>query len=262
MRGIIRFSANIGFLWADRPLLGRIDAAAAAGFKAVEVQWPYDVPAEDFGAACRRHQLTPLVVNTQVNFAAGERGLGALPGRERDFAALMDRALAYCATAGFTMINSMAGLVPEAQRAAGREVLIRNLLAASDKAAKQNVTLVVEALNRRDVPGYFYWRVEDAAAVVEAVNRPNVRLMFDIYHAAIEGGDILTRLRRYLPLAAHVQIAGVPDRTEPDEGEIAYPAIFGFLEDAGYTGWIGAEYKPRGETDAGLGWMRTLVKPG
>jgi hydroxypyruvate isomerase len=252
-----RFSANLGFLWPDRPLLERVEAAARAGFRAIELHWPYDVPAAAMKEACRRHGLTLLGLNTAVGDAAqGDFGLGAVPGREAEFQAAVEQSVAYCRGSGATAIHCMAGAVPEDRRAQGRETFLRNLETAAAKA--DGLTLLLEPINPRDKPGYFYSRVGEAIALIEELGKPNVRLMFDVYHVGVTEGDVLTRLERCLPLIGHVQIAAVPSRAEPDEGEIAYPAIFAALDRLGYDGWVGCEYKPRGDTDAGLAWTERL----
>ncbi|SME90155.1 hydroxypyruvate isomerase [Tistlia consotensis] len=252
-----RFSANLGFLWPGRPLLERVEAAARAGFRAIELHWPYETPAAEMKAACARLGLTLLGINTVVGDAAkGESGLGALPGREADFQASVDQSVAWCRGSGAVAIHCMAGVVPPEQKAAARETLLRNLEAAAAKA--EGLTLLLEPLNPRDKPGYFYSTVGEAAAIIAELGRPNVKLMFDAYHVGVTEGDILTRLERHLPIIGHVQIAAVPSRHEPDEGEIAYRAVFERLDSLGYAGWVGAEYLPRGDTDAGLVWTRHL----
>jgi 2-dehydrotetronate isomerase len=248
-----RFSANLGLLWPDRPLLQRVEAAACAGFRAIEMHWPYEVPASDLAAVARRHELTVLGINTAPgDFARGERGLGAVPGREADFQATLDQSIAYAATCGASAIHVMAG------NATDRRVFARNLRLAAAKAARHDLLLLLEPLNPRDNPGYFYSTLAEAVDLLEELALPNIKLQFDVYHVAISEGDVLTKLRRYLPLIGNVQIAAVPSRAEPDEGEIAYPAIFAAVDALGYTGWVGCEYRPRGATDEGLKWLRTL----
>ncbi len=257
-----RFSANLGFLWSDRPLLQRIAAAARAGFGAVELHYPYDVPADAVKAACAEAGVKLLGINTTIGSGADDhRGLGAVPGREADFQALIDQSIAYCRTAGGTSVHAMAGLVPPAERAAATEVFVANLNKAAKKAADQGLIILLEAINQRDMPGYFYSTIEAALAIIDRVGVPNLKLMFDAYHVAVSEGDVLTRLRTNFPRIGHVQIAAVPSRAEPDEGEIAYPAIFKALDELGYGGWIGCEYRPRTTTDEGLKWMKALGLP-
>ena len=252
----MRFSANLGLLWSDRPLLQRIEAAARAGFRAVEMHWPYDVPASEVAATAHRTGVTLLGINTAPgNFAAGERGLGAIPGREREFQATMDQAVEYCRVSGASAIHAMAGNVAAADRERARAVFLANLRIAAAKAAAQNLTVLLEPLNPNDNPGYFYSTLSEAIRLIEALALPNVKLQFDVYHVARAEGDVLAKLDKYRGYIGNVQIAGVPARAEPDEGEIAYPAIFAALDRLPYEGWIGCEYRPRGDTDAGLAWM-------
>ena len=252
---MLRFSANIGFLWPDLPLLGRIAAAGRAGFRAVEMHWPYDIPAEEVAAAAEAAGVVVTGLNTRVG-KAGEFGLGALPGREAEFEAQITEALAYCRITGATMIHAMAGVVPA--DGTSRATFAANLRRAAAEAARQGVTLLLEPINPRDKPGYFYSRIEEGADMIETAAVDNIRLMFDVYHVGVATGDVLRRLETFFPLIGHVQIAAVPSRAEPDEGEIAYPAIFAALETLGYAGWVGCEYKPRGETTEGLSWTERL----
>ncbi len=254
-----RFSANLGFLWPDLPLIERVGAAARAGFKAAEFHFPYAVPAEELREACARHQVKILGINTDIGpGATGHRGLAAVPGREAEFTALADQAIGYCHAIGGTAIHVMAGLVPEEERAAGAGVLVANLKATTAKAAEHGLTILLEPLNPRDMPGYFYSRVEQAAEIIDRVDAPNLKLMFDAYHVGACQGDILTRMREQRDRIGHVQIAAVPSRAEPDEGEIAYGAVLRALDGLGYDGWVGAEYLPRAGTDEGLVWLQSL----
>jgi len=254
-----RFSANLGFLWSDRPLLDRIDAAARAGFKAVELHYPYDVPASEVRKACSNNGIALLGINTNIGAGAeGHRGLAAVPGREAEFEALADQALTYSDAAGGTAVHVMAGLVPEPDRMAAADIFVANLQQTARKAAERNLKILLEPLNHRDMPGYFYSKVEEVVAIIDRVGAPNVKLMFDVYHVGVSQGDVLTRLRAQLARIGHVQIAAVPSRAEPDEGEIAYGAIFKELDALGYGGWVGCEYIPRGSTDDGLAWVQKL----
>lgn len=248
-----RLAANLGHLFTERPLLERIGAAAAAGFAAVELQFPYDLAPSAVKAELARNKLTQLGINTPQS---PESGLAALPGRERDWEAAFARALEYVVAIGGRAIHCMAGTVPPEQRPAAETVFVRNLTHAAAEAAKANITLLIEPLNQRDRPGYFLSRVEHAADVVAKVGAPNVRIQFDCYHVQIMGGDLITRFQKHLPAIGHVQIAAVPSRGEPDEGEINYPAVLEAIDRSGYTGWIGCEYKPRTRTEDGLGWAK------
>jgi hydroxypyruvate isomerase len=249
-----RFSANLGFLWADKPLLERIERAAQNGFKAIELHWPYDTSPEAVKEACKRLGLTLLAANTPLG-NPGESGLAALPGREADFQKVFTEALNWCHAAGATAIHVMPGVIEEHQRAAATQTMINNLQWAADLAAPKGVTLLLEAINPRDKPNYFYSTQAQSNAIREAAGRPNIKLMFDVYHVGVAEGDILTKLGHYMPHIGHIQIAAVPSRAEPDEGEVNYPVVIKRMDELGYTGWIGAEYKPRSNVEAGLDWM-------
>jgi hydroxypyruvate isomerase len=252
-----RFAANLAYLFTERPLLERFGAAAAAGFKAVELQFPYDTAPSAVKAELDRHGLVMLGINTPPgNAAAGDAGLAAVPGREPEFAALFDKALDYVTAIGGCQIHVMSGRVPPEQRPAAETVLIRNLGEAAAAAQARGITLLIEPINPRDRPDYFLTRAEQAADIIAKVAQPNLRMQFDFYHAQIMGGDLLRRFERHLPVVGHVQVAAVPSRHEPDEGEINYPEVFAALDRLGYGGWVGAEYRPRGRTEDGLGWAR------
>lgn len=256
---MIRFSANLGFLWTELPILERIEAAAKAGFKAVELHYPYAIPPEAVRDLCARLGLTLLGVNTDVGSGpTAHSGLGALPGREGDFQALVDQSIAWQVIAGGKTIHTMAGIVPPERHAAAKDTLIRNLREAAPKAADKGLTVLLEPLNQRNMPGYFYSTVEAVDEVIEAVGASNLKIMFDVYHVGISEGDIITRLRKFFPRIGHVHIAAVPTRAEPDEGEVRYEAIFAELEALGWPGWIGCEYKPRTTVEAGLVWLDKL----
>jgi len=250
-----RFAANLSMLFTERPLVERFAAAAAAGFAAVEVQVPYEVPASAVKAEIDRNGLVMLGLNT-ARGQPGEFGLAAVPGREAEFAELFRQALEYAAAIGAAAVHCLSGVVPPEKRPAADETFVANLARAAAAAAAKNVTLLIEPINIRDRPDYFLNRVEHAADVIARVGRPNVKIQFDCYHVQIMQGDLIRRIERHLPLIGHVQIASVPSRAEPDEGEINYPAVWAALDAMGYRGWIAAEYQPRGRTEDGLKWMR------
>ena len=250
-----RFAANLGYLFTERPLLERIDAAAAAGFKAIELQFPYDVPAAAVKAAIQKNKLAILGLNTPPG-REGEFGLAAVPGREKDWQALFNRSFDYASEIGASAIHCLAGKVAPEQRPAADRAFIENLAVAADRAAARNINLLIEPINGRDRPNYFLNHVEHAASVIAKVGKPNIRMQFDFYHVQIVGGDLIHRLEKFLPVIGHLQCAGVPSRHEPDEGEVNYPAVFQAVDNIGYRGWIGAEYRPRGRTEDGLGWAR------
>ena len=251
-----RFAANLGYLFTDRPLIERIDAAAKAGFKAIELQFPYDVPASQVKAAIERNALAVLGINTPPGASNGEFGLAAIPGREREFRDVFARALDYIAAIGGNAVHCLAGKVAPEQRPAAERAFIENLRSAADLAAARNVGLLIEPINAIDRPGYFLNHVEHAADIIAKAGKPNIRMQFDFYHVQIVGGDIVRRLEKFLPVIGHLQCAAVPTRHEPDEGEVNYPYVFGEVDRLGYAGWIGAEYRPRFGTEQGLGWAK------
>lgn len=255
----IQLSANLGFLWAELPLVQRIEKAAAAGFKAVELHWPYDTPAADVRLACQNHGLTLLSVNTpQGDVAAGDAGLAAQVGREAAFKAAFEMSLSWACEAGASKIHVLPGMANPHDSQAARQTFVSNLQWAADLAAREDVTILLEALNHRDKPGYFYHTQAESNSIRAETSRENVKLMFDVYHVGVTEGDVLVKLEHYLPVIGHIQIAAVPSRREPDEGEIRYEAVFKRLGELGFSGWIGCEYKPRDSVEAGLAWVQTM----
>jgi 2-dehydrotetronate isomerase len=250
-----RLAANLGWLFAERPFLERFGAAAAAGFAAVELLSPYEHAPAAVRAELERFGLSQLGINTPLG-REGESGLAALPGREREWREAFARALDYAAAIGARSIHCLAGCVPPEKRPAAETVFVGNLAAAAAEAAKAGIMLLLEPLNLRDRPDYFLSRVEQAADIVRKVGAPNLRIQFDFYHVQIMSGDLIRRFEAHLPLIGHVQIASVPERREPDEGEVNYPHILAALDRLGYAGFVGCEYRPHGRTEDGLGWAR------
>ena len=248
----MRFSANLGFLWADRPLPDAIRAASAAGFDAVECHWPYETDPAAVKAALEETGLPMLGLNT-LRGGPGENGLSALPGREAEARAEIDRALAYAAAIGCGAVHVMAGAAEGPQAMA---TFRANLDYACERA--EGRIILIEPLNRHDAPGYFIQTAEAAAEIIEAAGHPNLRLMFDCYHQQIMGGDLTRRLQRFLPITGHAQIAAVPDRGPPDHGELDYRHMMAVLAAAGWDRPIGAEYKSPLPTDQTLGWLPVL----
>ncbi len=254
---MLRFAANISFLFKELPFLDRFAAAAEAGFTLVECHWPYDNSIDALRERLERSRLSLVMVNTAPgNLDAGDFGLGAMPGREADFQAALDQSLHYVSALGASRIHCMAGKVPVT--ATAHRTFVDNLRRGADKARDKGVTLVIEPINTRSVPGYFLTHAQQAVDIIGEIDRPNVKLLFDVFHLQIMDGDIIARLEKLLPLIGHVQIAAVPSRAEPDEGEINYRAVFDALERIGYEGIVGAEYLPRAGTREGLVWMRKL----
>lgn len=255
----IRLSANLGFMWAEQPLLQRIENAARAGFLGVELHWPYETGASEVRRACEQHGLTLLSVNTpQGDVSAGDAGLAAQIGREAEFRQVFTESLVWAQQAGASMIHVLPGMADVSRRSQAESVFVDNLQWAADEAAKSGMTLLLEALNHRDKPGYFYHTQAQSNAIRVRANRDNIKLMFDVYHVGVTEGDVLVKLEHYLPVIGHIQIAAVPSRREPDEGEIRYEAVFDRLQALGFEGWIGCEYKPRGDVEQGLSWIKTM----
>ncbi|MGC1464736.1 MAG: TIM barrel protein [Pseudolabrys sp.] len=251
-----RFAANLGYLFTEHAMIDRVGAAAAAGFKAIELQFPYDVPAAQMKAAIDGNKLTVLGINTLRGGGADEFGLAAVPGREKEWEMLFGKALDYISAVGGSAVHCLAGKVDPSQRPAAERVYVANLVRAADLAAARNVTLLIEPINPRDRPNYFLNHVEHAADIIAKAGKPNIKIQFDFYHVQIVGGDLLYRLEKYLPAIGHLQCAAVPVRHEPEGGEVNFPAVFEAVDRLGYKGWIGAEYRPRGRTEDGLGWAR------
>ncbi len=246
-----RFAANLSMMWPEIPFLDRFAAAAGAGFRAVEYLFPYAHPADEVGARLEAAGLAQALYNTPAgDWDGGERGMAAVPGAEARFEADLERALAYAAVIRPRNIHIMAGI---AQGPEARATYIANLRKACAAAPDQG--FVIEPINHRDMPGYHLGRTDDARGVIAEVGAPNLRLQLDLYHAQIMEGDLTMRIRALAPVIAHVQIAGVPERHEPDSGELDFHQLMGVLDATGYDGWVGTEYRPRAGTEAGLGWF-------
>lgn len=251
----MRFSANLGFLFADLPLPDAVRAAARTGFAAVECHFPYEFAAPEVRAALEETGLPMLGLNTWPgDRGAGDFGLAALPGREEEARAAIRQAVDYAQAIGAGAVHVMAGCTdggPEAEAA-----FRANLLYACDLAAPLGLTILIEPINTRDVPAYHLSSTAHAASVIAALRRDNLRMMFDCYHLQIMEGDLLRRFARYQPIIGHVQFAGVPDRGAPDRGEVDYRWLLPQFAALGWQRPFGAEYRP-GEagTEAGLGWL-------
>jgi hydroxypyruvate isomerase len=253
-----RFAANLSMLYPEHPFLERFAAAAADGFEAVEYLFPYEYSPQDLQQRLTDNGLVQALFNAPPgDWAAGERGIATLPGREDEFRAGFDRALEYAAVLGNTRIHVMAGLLPsESERARHHGVYLENLAYAAAQAQQAGVTVLLEPINTRDMPGFFLNRQDQAQAICKEVGASNLKVQFDCYHCQIVEGDLAVKLRRDMGGIGHIQIAGVPDRHEPDLGELNYPYLFALIDELGYDGWIGCEYRPRGDTSAGLQWLR------
>lgn len=264
-----QFSANLSWLYPHLPFLDRFEAAARDGFTAVEYLAPYGWQAAELAARLRAHGLRQVLFNapaaglTPPEMAAawgqGARGTAALPGQEVAFRAGIQEALRYAAALDCPCVHVMSGTVPTgADPAAMQATLVDNLRWACAQAAAQGCQLLIEPINVRDMPGYFLQQQAQAHAVLDAVDSPQLKVLMDLYHCQVTEGDVASKLRQYLPTGrvAHLQIAGVPERQEPDKGELHYPYLFEVIDALGYAGWVGCEYRPAADTSNGLGWCQ------
>jgi 2-dehydrotetronate isomerase len=259
-----RFAANLSMMFQEHAFLDRFAAAAAAGFAGVEFLFPYEHPAGAIADRLRGHGLSQALFNLPPgDWAACERGLATLPGREDEFRRGVGQAIGYARALGCSTLHAMAGLLPDESQRAGRERLyVENLRFAAGECTAAGLTLLIEPINTRDIPGYLLNTPAEGAALIEELRLPALRLQFDFYHAQIMAGDLARSFERHLPVIAHVQIAGVPERQEPDIGEIHYPYLFDLLDRLGYQGWVGCEYFPAARTEDGLGWaLRYGIAP-
>ncbi|CAM5595717.1 MULTISPECIES: 2-oxo-tetronate isomerase [Streptomyces] len=253
-----RFAANLSTMYTEHDFLDRFAAASADGFESVEYLFPYPYDATELRRRLDDHGLRQVLFNAPPGaWESGERGLAALPGREAELRSGVERALEYAAELGCPRVHMMAGLVGPAQDPAEhRDTYLANLARAAERAAAAGVDILIEPINGRDMPGYFLSRQAEAHTVVREVGASNLKVQLDLYHCQIVEGDLTTTLRRDLPTGrvGHLQIAGVPDRHEPDRGELDIRHLFGVIDELGFDGWIGCEYIPRAGTSEGLGW--------
>lgn len=257
--GMVKISANLGFLWADGPLPERIRAASAAGFSAVECHFPYEHPAQVIRGVLEEASLHMVGLN--VGYGPGgtdDLGLAARPNRIVEARGLIDEAIRYGTVLSVDYVSVTAG--KNIAEPIAEEVFRANLTYACDEAAAAGINIVIEPLSAGAAPGAYLSTVEAAVETIEAVGRPNMRLMLDCYHTGVSQGDVLGRLRRHAHHLGHVQIASVPDRREPDLGTIDLSSIFDLLDDVGYEGWVGAEYHPTSTVEAGLGWFQEMMR--
>ena len=256
-----RFAANLTMLFNEVPFLDRFEKAAAAGFTGVEYLFPYDFTPEELVAKLEAHGLSQVLHNLPAgNWGAGERGIAIFPERVEEFRAGVDKAITYATALGCPQVNILAGIVPTG---ADREVLhntfVNNLKFAAPKIKEAGLKLLIEPINTRDIPGFFLNYTKQAKAIIEEVGSDNLFIQHDIYHMQIMEGDLARTIEANLSQIAHIQLADNPGRNEPGTGEINYKFLFRYLDTVGYTGWVGCEYKPKGDTEAGLGWLKTLT---
>lgn len=258
-----RFAANLTMMYQEHNFLDRFAAAAKDGFTAVEFLFPYEHPASTLAALLKENGLEQVLFNAPPgNWQAGERGTAALPGREEEFRAGFLRALEYAQALGCPRIHAMAGLVPAgADRVRMREVFVSNLAWAAHEAQAHSVDVLIEPIAQRNIPGYFLNFQEEAHAIAAESGATNLKILMDLFHCQVAEGDLVMRMRKYIAdsketRVGHFQIAGVPERHEPDTGEVNYEYIFDAMDQLGYEGWVGCEYVPRAGTSAGLAWFR------
>ncbi|WP_192036220.1 2-oxo-tetronate isomerase [Halomonas sp. YLGW01] len=258
---MIRLAANLSMLFPEHDFLERFPAAAAAGFKGVEYLFPYAFEAGELRAALDDNALSQVLFNLPPgDWEAGERGLASLPGREAEFRDSVMEGIRYAEALDCPRLHAMAGLLPDGADAATREAhlatYVENLRFAAGELEKVGKTLLIEPINGRDMPNFFLQRQGQAREVLKAVGADNLKVQFDLYHCQIVEGDLIRNMEAQFPHIGHVQLAGVPERHEPDVGEVNYPAMLAHLDALGYQGWVGCEYRPAGDTRAGLGWGR------
>jgi hydroxypyruvate isomerase len=259
-----KLAANLTMLFGDVEFPERFARAARAGFRGVEYLFPYDHDKHLLRALLDEHRLTQVLFNLPAgNWAAGERGIACHPDRVDEFAAGVERAAEYAQTLGCTQVNCLAGIVPahvDCEQA--HATFVANVRLAARRLAASKIRVLIEAINTRDVPGFFLTHTNQAVEVIGSVGSDNVFLQYDAYHMQIMEGDLATTLERHFPLVAHVQIADPPARNEPGTGEINFTFLLKHLDRLGYTGWVGCEYKPADRTEEGLEWARTYLAPG
>jgi len=252
-----RFAANLTMLFNEVDFLDRFAAAAAAGFRAVEYLFPYDYDKDRLAEKLAENGLSQVLHNLPAgDWAAGERGIACLADRVGEFQDGVGRAIDYASALGCPRVNCLAGLAPDgADPDALRQTFIENLRFAVQELEKVDITLLTEPINTRDIPGFFLNRSDQALAIIAEAGSANLKLQYDVYHMQIMEGDLAPTIERNLAVIGHMQIADTPGRHEPGSGEIDYGFLFDFIDECGYDGWIGCEYKPRTTTEAGLDWL-------
>jgi len=257
-----RFAANLTMMYTEHSFLDRFAAAACDGFKAVEYLSPYEHPAAMLAALLQQHGLRQVLINSPSgDWGNGERGIAALPGREQEFRDGFLRALEYANALQCPRVHSMAGIIPKGvERARAHGVYKANLSWGAEKARAAGIELLIEPIALRNIPGFFLNRQDEAHAIIAEIGAPNLKILMDLFHCQVEEGDLAIKIRKYLAdpkqtQIGHFQIAGVPERHEPDTGEVRYEYLFDLIDELGYDGWIGCEYIPAGPTSAGLVWF-------
>jgi len=255
-----KFAANLSMMFNELPFLSRFAAAAEAGFTGVEYLFPYEFPAEFISAELRKHNLVNVLFNLPAgDWAKGERGTTCLPGREDEFRAGLATAIEYAKQLNAKQVHAMAGIMPlNISPAVVSSIYIANLKYAATEFAKHGICLLIEAINTRDIPGFYLTTQAQAFAALQEVGAENLKMQMDLYHMQIMEGDLTVKLSKYAPYCGHVQIAGVPMRNEPNTGEVHFAYLYDHLEQIGYRGWVGCEYRPAGDTVKGLAWFNEI----
>jgi hydroxypyruvate isomerase len=256
-----KFAANFTMMYNEYAFLDRFSAARTDGFSGVEFLFPYDFAPEEIKTRLDENELSQVLFNCPPgDWNGGERGIASLPGREDEFKHSIEQALDYARILGNKCLHVMAGLIqPDQDRAHHRDIYLHNLAYTAEQAKPLGIKILIEPINTRDMPGYFLNRQDDAHAICKEIGASNLAVQLDLYHCQITEGDLATTIKRDIAGIGHMQIAGVPDRQEPDHGEVNYPYLFGLIDDLGYSGWIGCEYRPSAGTSEGLSWFKPYV---
>jgi hydroxypyruvate isomerase len=252
-----KFAANLSWLYQEKSFVERFAAAAQSGFEAVEFLFPYAFRPPEIATKLAENNLKAVLFNLPPgDFDRGERGIAALPGREKDFQTSIQLALEYAEALNVDRLHVMAGITSNIDPAKAQATYLANIRFALDQIAGSDRLITLEPINDRDIPGYFLRTVEQAADILAELNHPQLKIQLDWYHVQIMGGDLTRRTRQFFPQVGHIQLAGVPDRNEPDRGEVNFSHLFRLVDELGYAGWIGCEYRPLGKTEDGLTWLK------
>lgn len=257
-----KFAANLTMLYNELPFMQRFEAAAKAGFKAVEYLFPYAFDKKELAAALKDNDLVQALHNLPAgNWEGGERGIACHADRTQEFRDGVAKAIDYATALGCAQVNCLIGKLPAGASAQDvRPTVIDNLRLASRELEAAGIRLLIEPVNSFDIPGFFLTRTDQALALMDDAGSPNLWLQYDIYHAQRMEGEIGATLSKNMSRIGHIQLADNPGRGEPGTGELNYPWLFKHIDALGYTGYIGCEYKPRGSTTEGLGWLKTLTQ--
>jgi len=258
---MLKFSANLTMLFKEVDFLDRFERASRADFKGIEFLLPYEWKAAELAERLDKHGLEQVLFNLPAgDWAGGERGIACLPGREGEFQEGVGLAINYAKALRCSRLNCLIGITPKGVLPEKvRQTLVDNLRFAATALGKENITLLIEPLNSQDIPGFYLVHTRDALQLMKEVGHPNIRLQYDIYHMQIMEGNLTKTILDNLPLIAHIQLGDNPGRHEPGTGEINFPNLFRFIDEAGYDGWIGCEYNPADVTEDGLGWVKPYL---